>query len=342
MNRALLFKDYGINILIIACLVCLFTVLPLGAIWAAGQGSYNDAYWASQPPEVQALRNIDEPDARRAEAAKLANAGFTIDVPIMSWGWDAEKTMQLREDYGYTRVPSALEPNVEVAPGLTVPGLQPYNPSLYSIPVTTTVDELNKAKNDPNYGKANPANAGTIPTTGITFTSADDYWSQQPPAVQALRNIEDPEERRAAAFRLAQQGYTIDNAIMVWGWDPVKTTQLRQEYGYTWVPSALQPNIAIAPGLSMPGVQPYDPNNPPPGSIKVGSVPNTGENAPRTEAILDMPHSALDNLATQSANQEESLSADRTDFANNPYVLEILASIKELERMRDRAFNISQ
>jgi hypothetical protein len=47
---------------------------------------------------------------------------------------------------------------------------------------------------------------------------------------------------------------------------------LRQNDGYTWVPSAMQPNIPIGPGIAnvwnLPG---YDPNNPPPGSIKVST-----------------------------------------------------------------------
>lgn len=259
-------------LLTVLLFLALFTI-PIDKLLA--DTSYNDAYWASQPPEVQALRDMDS-DQRQSAAASLAAQGFTIDVPIMSWGWDPEKIMNLRDDYGYTRVPSALEPNVQVAPGLSVPGMQPYNPNGYSIPVTTTVDELNKAKNDPNYGKTNPTTAGNIPVTRNSFTSTDDYWAQQSPAVQALRNIDDPDARRAEAERLANAGFTIDVPIMVWDWDPVKTMQLRADYGYTWVPSALQPNIQVAPGLSMPTgstLATYDPNNPTPGSIAV--VPGT-------------------------------------------------------------------
>jgi len=96
------------------------------------------------------------------------------------------------------------------------------------------------------------------------------YWAEQPAAVQALRTMQNPGERTALATQLANQGYSIDVPIMVWGWDPSITTAMRQGYGYTWVPSALQNGIQVAPGLPSVGTQAaYDPNNPPPGSIGV-------------------------------------------------------------------------
>jgi hypothetical protein len=56
---------------------------------------------------------------------------------------------------------------------------------------------------------------------------------------------------------------------MLWGWSPFKTMTLRIDYGYTWVPNALQAPVGAAPGLTGPGITPYDPNNPPGGAIKV-------------------------------------------------------------------------
>ena len=100
--------------------------------------------------------------------------------------------------------------------------------------------------------------------------SVDDaYWSNQPAAVQQLRNIQDQGQRTLLGTQLASEGYSIDVPIMVWGWDPGTTTQLRQSYGYTWVPSALQQPVAEAPGIYNPGLTPYDPANPPAGSISV-------------------------------------------------------------------------
>ena len=95
------------------------------------------------------------------------------------------------------------------------------------------------------------------------------YWAQQPAAVQALQSIDDPGQRTEMAQQLATQGYTIDVPIMAWGWDPSAVTSLRQSYGYTWVPSGFQNPIQSAPGINDPGITPYDPNNPPAGSIAV-------------------------------------------------------------------------
>jgi hypothetical protein len=45
--------------------------------------------------------------------------------------------------------------------------------------------------------------------------------------------------------------------------------KLRSDFGYTWVPAALQTPVTIAPGLSAPGAVPYDAAHPPSGSIRV-------------------------------------------------------------------------
>jgi len=97
----------------------------------------------------------------------------------------------------------------------------------------------------------------------------DAYWASQPSAVQQLRDMQDLGQRTQLAQQLAQQGYSIDNTIMVWGWDPAITTQLRESMGYTWVPSALQQPLQSRPGVTAPGFPAYDPNNPPAGSIAV-------------------------------------------------------------------------
>jgi hypothetical protein len=105
---------------------------------------------------------------------------------------------------------------------------------------------------------------------GLELASFDDsYWAKQPEAIRALRDIDDLDKRSELATQLATQGYAVDVPIMVWGWDPAKVTSLRQSFGYTWVPSAFQDSVEIAPGLSGMTRQPYDPQNPPAGSIAV-------------------------------------------------------------------------
>ncbi len=114
-----------------------------------------------------------------------------------------------------------------------------------------------------------PAKATASQSTTTTTDPDDAYWAAQPAAVQQLRTITNETQRTAVARELASEGYTIDVPIMVWGWSPQTTTQLRQSYGYTWVPSGLQTPIPVAPGVNFPGLPSYDPNHPPPGSILV-------------------------------------------------------------------------
>ena len=86
-----------------------------------------------------------------------------------------------------------------------------------------------------------------------------------------MSNSQEITARQNAFVALAQNGYIIDNDIMVWGWDPFTTMSLRVQYGYTWVPSLLQSNIQEAPGISSPGLIPYNSANPPAGSIIISN-----------------------------------------------------------------------
>jgi len=97
------------------------------------------------------------------------------------------------------------------------------------------------------------------------------YWASEPPELQALPAIADLGQRTTRAAALATQGFIVDVPIMVWGWDPYLVMTMRENYGYTWVPSALQTNISVAPGVTQPGAVAYDPTHPPAGSIKVST-----------------------------------------------------------------------
>lgn len=91
----------------------------------------NGPVMAKRPP-VDVLRALSDPDVVLQErlqlARNLAAAGFTIDVPVDVWGWDWEKTMRARLNYGYRWVPAAGMEPVRVAPNLSFPGLSPYEP----------------------------------------------------------------------------------------------------------------------------------------------------------------------------------------------------------------------
>jgi len=139
-------------------------------------------------------------------------------------------------------------------------------------PNSLQVTVQDSARQD-NAASQNSAAAAQPPQSTVTQAAPqsvnDAYWAKQPKAVQQLRNIQDTGQRSMLATQLASQGYSIDVPIMVWGWDPGITTQLRQSYGYTWVPSALQQPIPEAPGINNPGGTPYDAAHPPAGSISV-------------------------------------------------------------------------
>lgn len=103
--------------------------------------------------------------------------------------------------------------------------------------------------------------------TAAEFNAA--YLKAQPAAVQAL--MASPQPRMQQAIELALAGYLIDGTIMVWGWDSYQTTKARTEFGYTWVPSYMQPPVQIAPGLSQGASGPptYDGSIVPHGAILV-------------------------------------------------------------------------
>ena len=118
------------------------TVVPATPAPPAGNPLFDAAYWAHQPPAVQALKNIADPSARQAAALQLATQGYTIDVPIMIWLWEPSLVMQMRQADGYTWLPSALMPPIQVAPGIVQQGFityDPANPPAGAIIVSTNI-----------------------------------------------------------------------------------------------------------------------------------------------------------------------------------------------------------
>jgi hypothetical protein len=103
------------------------------------------------------------------------------------------------------------------------------------------------------------------------MTPADAYWAEQPAAVQQLRYMP-YDQRQAYADQLATQGYVIDQEIMVDGQDPLAVMIHREMNGYTWVPSLNQPTLEEGPGFDEPGLTPYNPNEPPAGSVQVSTA----------------------------------------------------------------------
>jgi len=138
------------------------------------------------------------------------------------------------------------------------------NGLVITYPPGTTSGTTSGATSGASSGPA--ASAGTPAAQPESFDEA--YWASQPAAVQQLQNIQNPAERAQVATQLAQEGYSIDVPIMVWGWDPATTTAARESMGYTWVPSAGQQPVGVAPGVTFAGTA-YNPSAPPAGSITV-------------------------------------------------------------------------
>lgn len=94
--------------------------------------AFINAYWAAQHPEVQALRDMPEPDAfnksRIAAAQALAAKGFLIDEDIHVTNANPYWAMWYRVRYGFTWIPNMNQANIVVAPGLNIPGVPPYDP----------------------------------------------------------------------------------------------------------------------------------------------------------------------------------------------------------------------
>jgi hypothetical protein len=178
--------------------------------------------------------------------------------------------------------PTSTNSNGPVRTAPPTPGTAPSSTASGSATSTTTTSGPPNGGYDPflqaaysnPFQHAAPQVAAPAASTAAPLDAQqifdNNYWEQQPAAVQPLRTMQDQDQREALATQLANEGYSIDVPIMVWGWDPSTVTSMRQAEGYTWVPSALQAPVDVAPGLpSMGTLAAYNPNNPPAGSIAV-------------------------------------------------------------------------
>lgn len=99
------------------------------------------------------------------------------------------------------------------------------------------------------------------------FNAAFD--ASRPPAVRAVRHMEDYAARLNAAMNLAKQGQIMIEAIDVEAMDPYSVMYLWQYVSkWPWQPSLLQPKVLLGPGETYPGLPNFDPT-PPPGSVIV-------------------------------------------------------------------------
>ena len=165
-------------------------------------------------------------------------------------------------------VPKAALPVVEAAPPKPA-GLVPVPSAPPAFPATPTTPATPIAGASPTA----PASGGAtlkLASGRPVRDEYDAYWASQPAEVQALMNLNTTDRMRLAED-LANRGFQIDVPIMVWNWDPLATMIVRRNQGFTWVPSAKQQPVQVAPGISFPGLPAYDAKNPPAGSIRVNT-----------------------------------------------------------------------
>ena len=81
------------------------------------QTEFDALYRSLQPEKVRQLMQTPYPQNLML-APQLVAEGYVIDIPIMVWGYDPFLTTQQRLAFGYTWVPSAGMPPIELAPGL--------------------------------------------------------------------------------------------------------------------------------------------------------------------------------------------------------------------------------
>lgn len=201
--------------------------------------------------------------------------------PLTGAGSDSSFAQQLADSLeGFlTETPDATRFEVNILPG-TGSGsgsrqflvtVTPAVPAPAPTPISDPGSYLDVTGMLMYSGTAAPVAEAPPPAEPVFTDEADAYWAMHPPEVQALRHIQDPGERGQLGQELASRGFSVDNEIMILGWDPYMTMKVRKESGYTWFPAIGQYMTPVAPGISFPGLPSYDPNDPPPGSITVST-----------------------------------------------------------------------
>jgi hypothetical protein len=256
-------------------------VQPMGGLpWATTVTPTNSTTNASNSSATQTQTASGESAFAEQLAGALQTAlnqsgnGSQFEINIQpGTGADANQyTITVTENGGSPATPAAT---ANAATSITPTTTPATTPATTPTPASTTTPS--SAANATTANNASSVDYGSpVPWTPPTFTPAqlstmtpaDVYWAEQPPAVQQLRYMQ-VDERGSYAETLAAEGYTIDVPIMVDGGDPLSVMIQREIDGYTWVPSALQPNIPAGPGMDVPGEPEYAANNPPAGSIQV-------------------------------------------------------------------------
>ena len=108
-----------------------------------------------------------------------------------------------------------------------------------------------------------------FPLATLTPQIYHDHW---PKPVRDMMDLADDAQRYVQAKLLAEKGYQIDAECMIYKMEPAIIMGIRMNQDFTWIPHdpwGSQSYLPTMPGADLPGLPPYDPKNPPPGSIRV-------------------------------------------------------------------------
>lgn len=212
--------------------------------------------------------NHADHDAFRGVLSEAANDGSGSHGPITPASWDkiARATPPAPDTASSSSASSAGSSSTAGSAGTgSSSSNSDWDPFLQYVNSTSAPAETPSTSSTATTNAPAAAASSSAITQQEAFDNA--YWAAQPPAVQALRTAP-ADERVQMATQLANEGYSIDVPIMVWGWDPYTTTNTRVADGYTWVPSALQSSLTVAPGITFDGNS-YNASDSPTGSITV-------------------------------------------------------------------------
>jgi hypothetical protein len=133
---------------------------------------FYNAYWASKPPEVAALRDMPVGLERVARAFELAAQGYVIDPEIDTYNKHPLFTMDMREHNGYTWYWCLGQKAVPVVPGAWLPGFESYDPDRPPTPyikVSSNIDDY------PPYDTPGPVVAPPPAVVGRQYPGTDRY-----------------------------------------------------------------------------------------------------------------------------------------------------------------------
>lgn len=151
-------------------------VLAVSCFAQSTQQAFDNAYWLSQPPEVQACApkngayspaNAAGP-CTDAQAAALASSGYRIFAPIAVWAWDPWTTMNVLQSLGYSWAPAVGQTPIGANPGYAAPRVPPQ-PGQSAYPSTPPAGTILVSTTVSDYPPYSPPAPAVVPATAFSL-----------------------------------------------------------------------------------------------------------------------------------------------------------------------------